>query len=183
MGVGGRWWWWGGEGDRWEFLLVRRRRVAHGTHARSSQCQAQGLCTPADNGHRHLELRCHVHIPAELCLTQPFCTWNTGLKRDSACSTLWTGENRWSTKKKQKVRLYYPGSTFISWKLLMDFAHDKSRLCRLSYSSFARGAERQVHLSITTFCYFGHHEPSWRSRTSPQLHFTVTRPQSWCSYL
>ena len=55
-------------------------------HSRqTSQCQAQGLHSPVR--HRHLELRCHEHTPAELCLTQPFCTWNTGLKRDSACST------------------------------------------------------------------------------------------------
>ena len=117
-----------------------------------SQCQAQGLCTRPVR-HRHLELR------RQLCLTQPFCTWNTGLKWDSACSTRWASESRGSTKKKQKVRLYYPGSIFISWKLLMGFAHDKSRLCHLSCSSFARGAER--HRSI----FYNHFLLLWASLT------------------
>ena len=97
-----------GEGARRELLLVRRRRVAPGTHARRRSARRRVCTRPVH--HRHLELRCHEHSPAELCPTQPFCTWNTGLKRDSACSTRWASETRGSTKKKQKVRPYYPGS-------------------------------------------------------------------------
>ena len=46
----------------------------------------------------------------------------SALSEASAVTSLWASGNRGSTEEREKVRLYYPDSLFISWELLMGFS-------------------------------------------------------------
>ena len=90
------------------------------------RCPAQPLCTL---------LAAVVFMVSCAALLHMAPSWEVGLRalwrgtlvwsalsEASAVTSLWASGNRGSTEEREKVRLYYPDSLFISWELLMGFS-------------------------------------------------------------
>ena len=115
------------------------------SHSRA-RCRAQHLRTrPTPAISDGVSCAASVCGPELRCWGRRFALGTPVWRAESETSVhriLWASETRLSTKeegKKEKFRFYYPDSIFISLKLLLGLAGDKSLLCLLSCSSSLPG--------------------------------------------